>query len=75
MNQARDIKTSLSRQDALERLEKLAGRLGIQPGAIRVRPAAGSRAGMSIAIDIAGGTLRKSCDSQSSRDKNFVCRG
>lgn len=73
MSEYVEIETQLTREDALARLGSLAGRLHIDPSAIRVRPVQGSRTAMQIDIRIAGGTLTKRCNSQPTKDKNFVC--
>ena len=71
--QAPEIETKLSRQDGQERLIALAHRLQLKPGAVVVRPMPGSRAGMSLTLDLVGGRLTKACDSQPTKDKNFIC--
>lgn len=72
MADAPEVDAEMSREEGLLRLARLAERLHISPGAIRVRPCSGA-VGMTISLAIAGGTLTKTCTSQHSKDKNFVC--
>ncbi len=57
----------------MERLKSLATRLGIDPSAISVRPVSGSRHGMTLTLRVTGGTVTKSCETQPTKDKNFIC--
>ncbi|RYE90013.1 MAG: hypothetical protein EOO75_10835 [Myxococcales bacterium] len=63
----------MSRADALEKLKGLAGRLGVEPGAVRVRPVAGSDHGMSLQFVYRDVTITRESVGQASRDKNFAC--
>jgi hypothetical protein len=63
----------MSREEGLERLKSLASRLGVEPGALRVRPVKGTGGGMSLAFSFQGVELFRECSSQDDRDKNFVC--
>jgi len=62
-----------SRADFINQLTSVAERLGIEPAAVKVRPLAGSRTGMAIEFSVGGQTIRRSCDSQPTKDQNFAC--
>lgn len=71
--EGQDIDAKMSQKEGLERLKALAERLHIDPSAIKVRPAPGTRTGISLVVAIAGGSIAKVCDSQTTKTKNFVC--
>lgn len=61
----------MSREEGLERLKSLAGRMGIAPGDIKVRPTGGS--GMKLGFTYKGVEIARECDSQGDKAKNFIC--
>lgn len=63
----------MSREQGLGRLANLAARLGIPAAALRVRPQPHSRHGMTLSFAYDGAVISRSCNSQLSRDRNFVC--
>jgi hypothetical protein len=63
----------MTRQEGLEQLMRLAERLGIAAGDIKIRPLDGSRAGMTLSFLYRGVTIVRSCSSQENKEKNFVC--
>lgn len=60
----------MGREEALERLKKLARRLGLEPGDIKVRP---SGEGMRLSFSYKGVELVRECSSQGDRERDFVC--
>lgn len=63
----------MSREEGMERLKSLAGRLNIPPGDLRVRPVKGTEGGMALSFTFQGVEIRRECTSQGDRDRNFVC--
>lgn len=63
----------MSREQGLGRLANLARRLGIPAAVLEVRPQPHSRHGMTLSFAYYGAAISRSCDSQTSRDRNFVC--
>lgn len=55
----------------LDKLGRVAARFGVRPGDVRVRPSAGSAAGMELALDFGGTVVRRGCSSQPSREANL----
>jgi hypothetical protein len=59
------------REAVLDKLGRVAGRLGVPLGKVRVRPLAGSAVGMELALGLGGTVVRRTCDSQVSREANL----
>jgi len=59
------------RTPLLEKLGRVAVRLGVPAGRVRVRPTKGSATGMELAIDFGRAVVRRTCDSQASREANL----
>lgn len=62
---------NMSRTEGLGRLERIVDRLGVRRAAVRVRPT--GHAGMAISFPFGPATIFRQCDSQGSRDRNFIC--
>lgn len=58
------------REELLGKLERVADRVGVRRGRIRVRPLKNSPTGMELAIDFGGATVRRTCASQGSPEAN-----
>jgi hypothetical protein len=64
----------MTREDGLEKLKRLASRLGIRASDIRVRSLApDSPEGIRLSIRYGTAELVRSCDTQISKDRNFAC--
>ncbi len=72
MSSDQNSDTHRLRADGVARLGRLADRMVVPRNAIHVRPIGGGSPGMSIEIDVAGGTLRKTCSSQAIPEENFM---
>lgn len=59
------------REELLEKLGRVAGRVGVRRGQVRVRPLEGSPTGMELVIDFGGAPVRRTCASQGSRGANL----
>ena len=64
---------SMSREEGLARVAALAGRMGISPGAIRIRPTHDGRHGVRLEFEHHGIALARCCSSQGSEHRNFMC--
>jgi len=61
----------MDRTEGINRLTRLAERLGVKPNAVKVRPLAGSKGGMTLSLVFHGHTITRSCDSQDSAEENY----
>ena len=61
----------MDRAEGIKKLTRLAERLGVKPGALKVRPMVGSKAGMTLTLEFHGHTITRSCDSQGAAEENF----
>jgi hypothetical protein len=66
-------KGTRSRDEFVEKLSHIASRLQIEPRAVKVRPAPGSKIGLILSFTVQGQTISRSCDSQKTKDGNFAC--
>lgn len=62
----------MDRRSLVEKAGRVAGRLGVPKSAVRARPLAGSRTGMELTLELGGTTVRRTCDSQATREANFA---
>lgn len=53
----------MDRAEGIKKLTRLAERLGVKAGAVKVRPMAGSKGGMTLTLEFHGNTISRSCDS------------
>ncbi len=61
----------MDRAEGIKKLSRLAERLGVKPGAIKVRPMTGSKGGMTLTLEFHGNTISRSCDIEGSAEENF----
>jgi hypothetical protein len=66
-------KGEMSREEGLKRIAKLTKRLGISPESVSVKNTRGTTQGVTLAFEVQGVSIQRTCESQASRDANFAC--
>lgn len=61
----------MDRAEGIKKLSRLAERLRVKPGAIKVRPMTGSKGGMTLTLEFHGNTITRSCNIEDSAEDNF----
>lgn len=61
----------MGRRSLVDKAGRVARRLGVPKSAVRARPLAGSQTGMDLTFELGGTTVRRTCDSQGTREANF----
>jgi len=57
--------------EGVEKVGRVTMRIGVPKGGVRIRPLPGSAVGMELHLQIGGPTVRRTCDSQASREANL----
>jgi hypothetical protein len=53
-----------------EKVDRVATRIGVPKGGVRIGPLAGSAVGMELTLELGGTTVRRTCDSQATQEAN-----